>query len=111
VGALNKGGMVMTLKRISLLAAGMLVSSSILNAASAIPSLDEHSDLLQTIIAALIFVLMFFSQRTLARIERNQGILFEMVEKIKTQVDTLQGEHNMLKSWHERARRSTDEER
>jgi len=62
------------------------------------PSWNEHADLMTIVIGALLSLVCFFMVRTLVKIDRNQSQLFERLDMVCKQVDTLQGEHNVMKS-------------
>ncbi|MCK9362142.1 MAG: hypothetical protein M0P74_00845 [Syntrophales bacterium] len=66
---------------------------------AASPSWNEHADLMTILIGVLITLVCFFMVRTLAKIDRNQGRLFEKLDVVCKQVDTLQGEHNVMKNF------------
>lgn len=61
------------------------------------PSLDEHADFLQTAIAFLILLLMAGMTRMMAKVDKKIDLLFADQKATQKQVDTLQGEHNIMK--------------
>lgn len=63
------------------------------------PSWNEHADLMSLVIGALIMLVCFFMLRTLKKIDRSQNRLYERLDALCKQVDTLQGEHNMMKNF------------
>jgi len=64
------------------------------------PSWLEHSDLLSVIVAGLFSLVLFFMLRTLNKLDRNQGLMFAKLDMVCKQVDTLQGEHNVMMRGH-----------
>lgn len=60
------------------------------------PSLAEHYDVLQVVIAVLFSIVIGYTVWTLKKIDRNQTRLFERLDAVCKQVDVLQGEHNAL---------------
>ena len=68
------------------------------------PSWFEHVDLMQVVIAGLFVMVLWFLTRTLGKIDSNQSRLFQKLDEVCKQVDTLQGEHNAIKARCERGR-------
>ncbi len=80
------------------IAAFALVALATPIATATAPSWNEHSDLMTILIGMLITLVCFFMIRTLAKIDRNQSRLFEKLDALSSRVDTLQGEHNVMRS-------------
>ena len=46
--------------------------------------------------------IIWFTVRTLKKIDANQTLMFDRLEKLEKGLSTLQGEHNILKEGHHR---------
>ena len=64
-------------------------------------SWKEHLDLVQIVFAGLFGLVSYLLIRTLNKIDRNQGLMFERLVSLEKEFNTLKGEHNALKSFHE----------
>lgn len=60
------------------------------------PSWADHLDLAQVLIGALFLIIAWFIMRTVAKIDKNQTILFDKLSDLEKSHYTLIGEHNAL---------------
>lgn len=79
----------------SILAAAFALSAVSVPAPSS-PSWFEHVDLMQMLIGGLGIMVLFFLVRTLKKIDGNQARLFDLIDGLRREFYTLQGEHNMM---------------
>lgn len=65
--------------------------------AGSAPSWFEHVDLMSATIWALMIVVVWFTLRTLRKIDMNQTTLFNKIDSVCKDFYNLQGEHNARK--------------
>lgn len=83
----------------SILVWAVIALAAVTQAASdSVPSWYEHVDLMQTVIAGLFLLALWFLVRTLTKIDANQSLLFKKVDELCKDFYTLQGEHQALKN-------------
>jgi hypothetical protein len=78
---------------------------------SGAPSWAEHLDLAQVLIAGLFALVSYLLIRTLNKIDRNQGLMFDWLRSLEKQFNELKGEHNAIKEYHGGRRRGEEDHR
>jgi hypothetical protein len=86
-------------------AAGMLmifyfitIFVSVAEAATQTPSWWEHIDLMQVLIGGLFAIVLWFTARTLRKVDTNQVELFKRLNELSRDFYSLQGEHKAFSS-------------
>ncbi len=61
------------------------------------PTWWEHVDLMQVVIGGLFMLILWFTARTLKKIDTNQTNMFRMIDDLRKDFYTLKGEHEARK--------------
>lgn len=73
-----------------------LLSASVM-AATNTPTWIEHPDVVSIAVLILVSLVGWFLIRLIAKMDKNQEILFNMINELKSRFDHLEGEHDAIK--------------